>query len=113
MPACDSSRNAGQCRMAGSRRFGWRRRVDHALDRKSTRLNSSHLGISYAVFCLKKKNKKLERRAVQEEKVYLAGAVEQLTSMAYRTTKRRYAGWWHTQRVRTSAQASGQVVKLG
>src|SRR5437899_4273817 len=27
-----------------------------ALDRKSTRLNSSHLGISYAVFCLKKKN---------------------------------------------------------
>src|SRR5256885_7791106 len=37
--------------------------VDHALteinaatDRKSTRLNSSHLVISYAVFCLKKKN---------------------------------------------------------
>src|SRR5205814_5245311 len=29
---------------------------DHlAKDRKSTRLNSSHLGISYAVFCLKKK----------------------------------------------------------
>src|SRR5258705_5509335 len=28
------------------------------LDRKSTRLNSSHLGISYAVFCLKKKNTK-------------------------------------------------------
>src|SRR5262245_62752751 len=26
-------------------------------DRKSTRLNSSHLGISYAVFCLKKKKK--------------------------------------------------------
>src|SRR5205814_8189572 len=28
-----------------------------ATDRKSTRLNSSHLGISYAVFCLKKKKK--------------------------------------------------------
>src|SRR2546426_5038758 len=28
-------------------------------DRKSTRLNSSHLVISYAVFCLKKKNKNL------------------------------------------------------
>src|ERR1039458_1658043 len=28
-----------------------------ASDRKSTRLNSSHLGISYAVFCLKKKKK--------------------------------------------------------
>src|SRR5438309_5540255 len=29
-----------------------------ALDRKSTRLNSSHSSISYAVFCLKKKKKK-------------------------------------------------------
>src|SRR5262245_63529607 len=37
-------------------------RIDQILassrDRKSTRLNSSHLGISYAVFCLKKKKKK-------------------------------------------------------
>src|SRR5256885_9663349 len=30
-----------------------------SLDRKSTRLNSSHLVISYAVFCLKKKNRSL------------------------------------------------------
>src|SRR5689334_24750318 len=30
---------------------------DAALDRKSTRLNSSHSSISYAVFCLKKKTK--------------------------------------------------------
>src|ERR1039458_10232359 len=30
---------------------------DSLRDRKSTRLNSSHLGISYAVFCFKKKNK--------------------------------------------------------
>src|SRR5262245_60641507 len=29
-------------------------------DRKSTRLNSSHLGISYAVFCLKKKKETIE-----------------------------------------------------
>src|SRR5258705_10173554 len=29
--------------------------VTARIDRKSTRLNSSHLGISYAVFCLKKK----------------------------------------------------------
>src|SRR5262245_64913116 len=29
----------------------------NSTDRKSTRLNSSHLGISYAVFCLKKKRK--------------------------------------------------------
>src|SRR3712207_8328386 len=36
--------------------------LDHLvadLDRKSTRLNSSHANISYAVFCLKKKNHKL------------------------------------------------------
>src|SRR3712207_8373431 len=31
----------------------------HDLDRKSTRLNSSHANISYAVFCLKKKNNRL------------------------------------------------------
>src|SRR5438874_7076218 len=30
-------------------------------DRKSTRLNSSHVEISYAVFCLKKKKKKKEK----------------------------------------------------
>src|ERR1022692_2579794 len=32
-------------------------------DRKSTRLNSSHLVISYAVFCLKKKTKRKRRSA--------------------------------------------------
>src|SRR3712207_7301762 len=32
-----------------------------AVDRKSTRLNSSHANISYAVFCLKKKKNYLER----------------------------------------------------
>src|SRR5258705_12474692 len=37
-------------------RTGWRSNRVLA-DRKSTRLNSSHLGISYAVFCLKKKKK--------------------------------------------------------
>src|SRR5256885_15922050 len=37
-------------------------------DRKSTRLNSSHLVISYAVFCLKKKKKKREKilRVIKE-----------------------------------------------
>src|SRR5262245_63028343 len=37
------------------------RRNGDIRDRKSTRLNSSHLGISYAVFCLKKKKKTTER----------------------------------------------------
>src|SRR3712207_8407113 len=34
-----------------------------AEDRKSTRLNSSHANISYAVFCLQKKNKHLSRQS--------------------------------------------------
>src|SRR5256886_13541696 len=38
-------------RLLWQSRSGWQRR-----DRKSTRLNSSHSQISYAVFCLKKKN---------------------------------------------------------
>src|SRR5262245_6943916 len=37
-------------------------------DRKSTRLNSSHLGISYAVFCLKKKKKKRYKKQQEKKK---------------------------------------------
>src|SRR3712207_7776233 len=45
-------------RRAGGRRRGRGVHADpHARDRKSTRLNSSHANISYAVFCLKKKKK--------------------------------------------------------
>src|ERR1039458_941444 len=43
---------------AEEQRFGGK---VHDLDRKSTRLNSSHLGISYAVFCLKKNISDLRR----------------------------------------------------
>src|SRR5256885_10703991 len=42
-----------------------RDRSDLRSDRKSTRLNSSHLVISYAVFCLKKKNRPISRIAVR------------------------------------------------
>src|SRR6266496_5758820 len=45
-----------------------RRRPDHrprAQDRKSTRLNSSHVEISYAVFCLKKKKDTKTQSIVQ------------------------------------------------
>src|SRR5690606_34238896 len=38
---------------------GEKREINLELDRKSTRLNSSHVKISYAVFCLKKKYKSL------------------------------------------------------
>src|SRR5215467_8770295 len=37
-------------------------------DRKSTRLNSSHLVISYAVFCLKKKKKNKKRNLIKKKK---------------------------------------------
>src|SRR5690349_22147509 len=36
-------------------------------DRKSTRLNSSHVEISYAVFCLKKKKKQKKKRKKQKD----------------------------------------------
>src|SRR5690242_12599226 len=36
-------------------------------DRKSTRLNSSHMSISYAVFCLKKKNNKKKKKIKAEK----------------------------------------------
>src|SRR3712207_8804632 len=40
----------------GEHRSGLDHATKHSRDRKSTRLNSSHANISYAVFCLKKKN---------------------------------------------------------
>src|SRR5438045_4600380 len=40
-------------------------------DRKSTRLNSSHLGISYAVFCLKKKKKKKKTNKHSKNKKHI------------------------------------------
>src|SRR2546427_1128756 len=42
------------------------------IDRKSTRLNSSHSQISYAVFCLKKKKKKKENPSLR--KMWIAAA---------------------------------------
>src|SRR5256886_9063432 len=39
-------------------------------DRKSTRLNSSHSQISYAVFCLKKKNQKFPHRIPAQHKQF-------------------------------------------
>src|SRR5205814_6831886 len=42
-------------------------------DRKSTRLNSSHLGISYAVFCLKKKKNKKSEKTSNDRNLTLSG----------------------------------------
>src|SRR5690349_22691884 len=57
--ARDLARQLLEFRIAGRRR--WRRCVGCVRDRKSTRLNSSHVEISYAVFCLKKKKKRCTR----------------------------------------------------
>src|SRR3712207_8775926 len=55
----DRAGNAGRgARGAGRRQAHLLRGADGVQDRKSTRLNSSHANISYAVFCLKKKKNK-------------------------------------------------------
>src|SRR2546430_11117864 len=54
--AHEDQRRGGQAQQVGGERL--RRRVI-AADRKSTRLNSSHSQISYAVFCLKKKKQRM------------------------------------------------------
>src|SRR2546430_2416584 len=48
-------RGRNERNILGTRRQNSRKRSPCCLDRKSTRLNSSHSQISYAVFCLKKK----------------------------------------------------------
>src|SRR5690242_21433417 len=67
--ACIARDDLAQCRVAHGELLGCEPVLPHLagheislgdleLDRKSTRLNSSHMSISYAVFCLKKKKKK-------------------------------------------------------
>src|SRR5688572_31555110 len=51
------------CSFLSARRCGGR--TCSRSDRKSTRLNSSHSQISYAVFCLKKKKTKKKRRSIK------------------------------------------------
>src|SRR5256885_10125359 len=48
----------------------WHVLVSGRPDRKSTRLNSSHLVISYAVFCLKKKKKTKKHNDTIKEKIH-------------------------------------------
>src|SRR3712207_8444222 len=60
-------------------------RADDLLDRKSTRLNSSHANISYAVFCLKKKKHNPPRTLISLHKVarpqYTPHDIQHLTSL--------------------------------
>src|SRR5262245_65880702 len=54
---CNSGCEANEAAVKLARLYGHQKGIEQPtiVDRKSTRLNSSHLGISYAVFCLKKK----------------------------------------------------------
>src|SRR5439155_25371822 len=63
-PGCLALVNAAGCPLAIAKNLAHRDAPNSLispsiLDRKSTRLNSSHVAISYAVFCLKKKKKEL------------------------------------------------------
>src|SRR5688500_19863761 len=81
--SCDDTWSAARCshrngattgepprRGRGRRGGGVPRAARARADRKSTRLNSSHLVISYAVFCLKKKKKKRTKsQAISRKRV--------------------------------------------
>src|SRR5256885_11947993 len=68
----------------GRRRAGPARATGHrGRDRKSTRLNSSHLVISYAVFCLKKKKKNCTKR----EFYIILTIVDSYTTYSTETTR--------------------------
>src|SRR5438309_5169633 len=58
--------------------LGDERRAGRYRDRKSTRLNSSHSSISYAVFCLKKKKKK-KKNIKSDEKQSKNSSIESQT----------------------------------
>src|SRR5690349_23487571 len=53
------------------------RRPHHVQDRKSTRLNSSHVEISYAVFCLKKKTQNIKQFLTMHRCLY---SVDQISA---------------------------------
>src|SRR5437773_7612453 len=55
------------CKSVGRHCLPERKTTLGQADRKSTRLNSSHITISYAVFCLKKKNNHLETTSLAIE----------------------------------------------
>src|SRR5438132_5281622 len=70
-PGCDSCMQSGNAARDCSRHR--RRYLFDGRDRKSTRLNSSHTVISYAVFCLKKKKKNKEdliRKSINADVVW-------------------------------------------
>src|SRR6516164_5824128 len=64
LPICDAGRRTGARRARPPQ-------CPTLADRKSTRLNSSHSSISYAVFCLKKKKKRMHHDQMVKRKTYM------------------------------------------
>src|SRR5438045_5677581 len=62
--SCSCKRGYGR---GGPAPYRWRVCGHRTGDRKSTRLNSSHLGISYAVFCLKKKTRSARKTPLGDQ----------------------------------------------
>src|SRR5688500_19826862 len=82
-----SARHGGAAEPGRGHRDGLRRvPAVHRVDRKSTRLNSSHLVISYAVFCLKKK-----KNLTSADSPHLAGGARVRASSARSETIREQA----------------------
>src|SRR5437868_12034205 len=78
------SRREPQCGALAARSAAFRcRRALHP-DRKSTRLNSSHVSISYAVFCLKKK--KREKRTTKTNDSLQSQHKQRTSAVSYSTT---------------------------
>src|SRR5947207_6836795 len=62
LPIWGKSRSSVRTGRSGAFNMSSRAEAEGSQDRKSTRLNSSHTVISYAVFCLKKKKKKKKKQ---------------------------------------------------
>src|SRR5256885_3970250 len=92
MPACH-----GSCVAINTASMSLRRTIRG--DRKSTRLNSSHLVISYAVFCLKKKKKETNVLALHDSDVLRHNHHLPKSDHTHRTTRGRdgttYQGVYH------------------
>src|SRR5699024_11845726 len=70
--------------------------VQGVRDRKSTRLNSSHVSISYAVFCLKKKNIDMRGVVQLQNEAATQADDERVTALGGEVEGEdmRYACWW-------------------
>src|SRR5471030_2652252 len=68
LPISTASTTPAASRVAPLAKINLKCGPSRSRDRKSTRLNSCHLGISYAVFCLKKKKKKKKNKIIKKKK---------------------------------------------